>query len=800
MGAKTTAAPAIKLDTLSDVNDLGKPWKYDDPDTGLHVTRSCVWSPPGCHPVGCGVKLYVDDDGKLVKVEGDENHPVTQGRLCMRCIALKDYVYNPSRVIHPMKRDRRYRGQADKWEQITLDEALNIIEENYWRIVKEYGYESVLVYTGTGRDGGVTSGSNLASLVFNTPNYCYTQSGYACYLPRMAASVYTSGIAYTEVDYAGTLEGRYDDPMYKLPEVIVLWGKDPLPSNPDGLFGHSIIDMMKRGSKLIVVDPRVTWISTKADYHLRLRAGTDTALGMAMLDTIIKEKLYDEDFVDRYCYGFDEFAERCATMPAEKAAEICGVDAEDIRGAARLYANAAQATISWGLAVDQKTNGMQNGQVVVALTAITGNIDRPGGQLVAGAGTVVTGGENTDEGMSALQRVEDDELHMKMIGMKEYPGYCGFCNNSQADLTLRALETDEPYPIRFGMIMNNNFAACDSAEPDRWIKASAKALDFCFGFDCFITPSIQCAADLIIPLATTAEANTVVSVNYGATPVYRGFQNKAITVGECMGNAEFAYVMGSRLWPEKFDKLNIHSTEDFLRYVWLGKEDFNELRKTVINQYDHEYFKYAKGHMRADGQLGFNTPTGRIELWCTAYAQFGDDPLPYYEEPHYSPYSTSEYMKPEYKEEYPFILTTGARTYCFFHSEERQVPVLREINPDPLVEINPNTAHRLGIADGQWCRVYNMFGECYLKAKLTQAVTEDTVHAQHGWWFPEEDGNAPHLFGTLRSQVNNLIPNFHIGKIGFGAPFKSIICNVEPTDKNFDTDMQMIQETFGRKE
>lgn len=798
MSAKTKAAPAIKLDTLSDVNDMGKPWKFDDPDTGLHVTRSCVWSPPGCHPVGCGVKLYVDDEGKLVKVEGDENQPVTQGRLCMRCIALQDYVYNPSRIIHPMKRERQYRGQADKWVEITMDEALDMIEENYWKTVKQYGHESVLIYTGTGRDGGVTSGSNLAAMTFNTPNYCYTQSGYACYLPRMAASVYVSGIAYTEMDYAGTLEGRYDDPEYAIPEVIVLWGKEPLASNPDGLFGHAVIDLMKRGSKVICVDPRVTWLSTKAAYHLRLRAGTDTALGMAMLDTIIKEDLYDHEFVENYCYGFDEFAERCATMPAEKAAEICGIDAEDIKGAARLYANAAQATIAWGLAIDQKTNGLQNGHVVIALTAITGNIDRPGGQLVAGAGTTVTGGENEDAEMMALARVEDDELHMKMIGMQEYPGYCGFCNNSHADMTLLALETDKPYPVRFAMLQNCNFAACPTAEPDRWIKANAKALDFCFALDCFITPSIQCTADLILPLQTTAEKLTVVSVNYGATPVYRGFENKAITVGDCVGDAEFAYLMGVRLNPEKFEKMNIHSTEDFLSRVWLGKEDFDELKTTVINQYDHEYFKYKNGHMRSDGEPGFNTPTGRIELWCSAYQQFGDDPLPYYEEPHYSPNSESEYMKDEYREKYPFVLTTGARIYPFFHSECRQVPVLREINPNPLVEINPEAANRLNIIDGQWCRIYNMFGECYQKAKVTVAVDEHTIHLQHGWWFPEEEPSAPSLFATLRSNPNNLIPSFHNGKIGFGAPFKSIICNIEPTDKNFDVDMQMIQKNFGR--
>lgn len=120
----------VKLDTLSAVNDLGKPWRYEE--DGLTVTRTAVWSPPGCHPVGCGLKLYTKDN-KLVRVEGDENHPVTQGRLCVRCISLKDYVYNASRITYPMKRDRKHRGQADKWERCTWDEAIDIIEKTIAR-------------------------------------------------------------------------------------------------------------------------------------------------------------------------------------------------------------------------------------------------------------------------------------------------------------------------------------------------------------------------------------------------------------------------------------------------------------------------------------------------------------------------------------------------------------------------------------------------------------------------------------------------------------------------------------------
>ena len=108
-------------------NDLGKPWKYQEGD--FTVVRTSMWSPPGCHPVGCGLKLYVDKDGRLDHVEGDENSPITKGRLCVRCLALKDYIYNPSRVVHPMKRDPKYRGQHDKWEQCTWDEAYALIKE-----------------------------------------------------------------------------------------------------------------------------------------------------------------------------------------------------------------------------------------------------------------------------------------------------------------------------------------------------------------------------------------------------------------------------------------------------------------------------------------------------------------------------------------------------------------------------------------------------------------------------------------------------------------------------------------------
>ena len=124
-----------------------------------------------------------------------------------------------------------------------------------------------------------------------------------------AASIYGT-IGYPEIDIAAWSPKRYDDPDFTLPELVVCWGKDPLPSNPDGFFGHAVIDMMKRGAQCIMVDPRVTWLGSRCEMVLQVRPGTDGALAMACCNVIIDEELYDKDLVAQWVYGFEDFAER----------------------------------------------------------------------------------------------------------------------------------------------------------------------------------------------------------------------------------------------------------------------------------------------------------------------------------------------------------------------------------------------------------------------------------------------------------------------------------------------------------
>ena len=125
-----------------------------------------------------------------------------------------------------------------------------------------------------------------------------------------------------------------------------------------------------------------------------------------------------------------------------------------------------------------------------------------------------------------------------------------------------------------------------------------------------------------------------------------------------------------------------------------------------------------------------------------------------------------------------FILITGARTWGFFHSEHRQIPLLRKMNPDPITEIHPETASELGIKDGDWIFIESKYGRCRQRAKLTTGIHPKIVSSQHAWWFPEKPGPEPSLFGVWESNINLLLPPGWTGRSGLGYPFKNQMCRV----------------------
>ena len=315
------------------------PYTYRDGD--LTVTRGSAWSGPGCH-LGCGVLLYTNDEGDLVKVEGDPENPFNEGRLCVRCLDLPEMVNNPKRLTHPLRRAKADRGH-DRWERIGWDEALDLIAAELNKVKEAYGPESVIFSCGTGRD--IAPYITRLCWSFGSPNFVNIFSGNACYLPRVAGCIATTG-AFWVADCAQQFPDRYDNPAWQMPETMFVWGNYPLIANSDGFFGHWVVDLMKRGMKIVMIDPKVTWLSAKAEVHLPVRPGTDAALALAMMNVIINEDLYDHDFVDRWCYGFEELSEHVQPFTPEYAETTTWVPAERIRKAARILAASRPATLS----------------------------------------------------------------------------------------------------------------------------------------------------------------------------------------------------------------------------------------------------------------------------------------------------------------------------------------------------------------------------------------------------------------------------------------------------------------------
>ena len=676
-----------------------------------------------------------------------------------------------------MIRAKEDRGR-DAWRQVSWDEAYDYIETKVRQIWEDYGAETIFTLTGTGRESTLYA-PVYGPAVLNTCNggSTYAFSGESCYGPRATITNYLLGAGYPEMDWAQYFPDRYDDPRYEVPKYILIWGKDPLYSNPDGFFGHCVIDLMKRGSRLIVVDPRVTWLATRADYHLALRPGTDAAVGLAMLNVIIGEDLYDHEFVEKWCYGFDELAEYVKGFTPEWAEPITWVDADIIREASRAFANNAPSTALWGVALDQSKNSVQAGQAFLGIIAICGYFDVPGGITLQQPTSFIGKwryemGSTISEEMAEKHIVDPDGKY-KLFNLGAAMG------GVQGDTLLNYLEgtldsfKEVPYKLRMCWMIGTNPLACMADQPKRWYKALLD-LDFIVAQDIFMTPSIMGLADVVLPLATFAEHDGIVTPHFGRNQHFVGAINKALDAEDTKSDLEILIDMGKRLRPEIWE--GIDSVDDFFNSQMATVYDFNfdDLKNEVAHQLPYEYRKYETGGLRPDGEPGFDTMTGMIELKSVMFPYFEETEFPYYEEPEFSPVSQPK----EVVDEYPLVYTTGGRNLSMFHSEHRQIPSMRALNPDPMVSINPETAKKYGIEAGDWVAVETMFGRCVQKAKITQMVGPKLVHLEHAWWFPEQDGEAPNLFGVWDANANNLIPHESVGKTGYGAPYKNGICKI----------------------
>lgn len=729
---------------------MAKPWTWEE--DGYTVLRSHARTGPGCHN-NCGVLLYLKD-GKLEKIEGDPDNPYNQGKLCPRCLAYKDILYHPDRLKSPMKRVGE-RGE-NKWEAISWDEAYDFIEEKWRKIMDEYGPKALAFFQGTGRD--VNGYTCRLAFALGSGNYtCGFLSGMACYAPRQLALSIGIGNP-TVVDSSQFFPDRYDNPEFKVPEYMIIWGTNPENSNPDGNLGYWTVEVMKRGTKVITIDPRVTWMAGKSEHFLQIRPGTDAALGLGLANIIIQEELYNKEFVEKWGYGFEDYAARCAEYPVERVAEICGLDPEDIKAVARAYATAESACIHTGLPFDQIQEGLHASIAIRNLVGLTGDIEKPGTQVIGKPAFGITQTWRSGWGFDLLS----DEQKATRLGN---PTFLGLTAMSEPTAITNALLTGEPHPIKGVFMQTNNPIACMGADTDRVYKALLNS-EINVVVDLFMTPTAMAVADIILPASTFAERNGLV----GHQPCFLGPLIQAVEpVGDTKSDQQILIDLGRR-----FNKEAYPWETDVEMYEWLTANqgiDYHELKDKNWVYTPFEYNRHEKGLLRPDGEPGFHTASGMFEFTTSVLDMFGVDPLPFYKEPPESPVST-----PELYEKYPLVLTTGTRMPGLFHSEHRNVPSLRRVHPDPIAEIHKDVAQEHGIKNGDWIWIENHLGKCKQKAKVTAGIRPDVVSCSHGWWFPERDPEDD-FYGVFESNINRLIGD-NPGSTGFGNSYKASLCKV----------------------
>ncbi|MDR1015841.1 MAG: molybdopterin-dependent oxidoreductase, partial [Coriobacteriales bacterium] len=417
------------------------------------------------------------------------------------------------------------------------------------------------------------------------------------------------------------------------------------------------------------------------------------------------------------------------------------------------------------LPIDQQVNGIQAAQAVNALWAITGNTDVPGGNIV------IRNAFDQNVSYNYGFHLLPDEVRTERLG-SEFPllSKAGFSASAHADSVLQAIETAEPYPVRMVWMSSTNPIANMAADAPRVYKA-LRSVDFVVVNDLYLTPTAVAFADVFLPAAMSCERD---SQRCWWTPARS--MKKVTEFADVRSDENIVTDLGRRLHPENFpwtDEVGWNTNIIQTEMPGLPVSSLPEMQEKVYLYPEFNYRKHEKGLLRPDGQPGFNTPSGRVELYNTIFMLWGYDPLPYFEEPSCSPYSAPELYK-----EYPFVLTTGARSYEFFHSEHRQLETMREFHPWPLFEMHPDAADALGLADGDWCWIENQRGRCRQRLKANPTLDARVVRAEHGWWFPELEGAEPVLFGVFDSNINNLTPQCENGPTGFGAPYKNQLCTV----------------------
>ena len=779
----------------------------------------------------CGAVATVEA-GRFTSLDPDPEHP-TGKALCAKGRAAPELVYHPDRLLHPLKRTRPKGDPDPGWTRVGWDEALDMTATAMKRIAEAHGPEALAVTSASPASSAIADSQGWIRRLmkaFGTPNNVTYRD--VCGWGRGFATSYTYGIGSVSTGSDGGA----------MPEIenagcLILWGYNP--SMTRLTHGTLVADAVKRGMRLIVIDPRRVGLASKADLWIRVRPGSDGALALGIANVMIERGWYDRDFIHDWsngpmlvrtdsgrllterdlrpsgrerhycawdnktdgitvydpetgCYDqsnpdlalsgtytvstpegevpcrpvFGLYAELCSRYTPEVVEATCWVERAQVEQAAEIIWNSRPTAYYAYSGHEHHTNTTQTARAMSLLYALTGSFDKEGGNVLLPS---VPSAPLAGKDLSAGEEIASN------VAMAERPLGPARWNSVAVPDLYRAILEGKPYPIKGVIGFGANILVAHLAA-DRGREALA-ALDFYAHADMFMNPTAT-YADVILPVSSPFEREGLKLGFEVSLRAQSHVQLRAPLVepqGECRSDTEIVFDLAQRLG------LGQHfwdgDIEAGLRYQLelsgLTPEVLRDSPGGVQVPLEMRYAKYAQ--LDEDGTPhGFATPSRKVEIWSETFRINGFDPLPDYVEPVVGPVA-----RPDLAERYPLILTSAKNT-LFCNSQHRGLPSLRKRDPDPLIELHPETAAQRGIASGDWVRIESPQGSIRARAQFNPSLDPRVVVGQHGWWQACEDLGMPDYdpFRSDGSNLNLLIGAATLDPIGGTPPLKSTLCEV----------------------
>jgi anaerobic selenocysteine-containing dehydrogenase len=628
----------------------------------------------------CGIDVVLEH-GRIVDVLGNRDHLWNHGRLCVKARAAVDMIYHPDRLLKPLKRT------ADGWQEIALGQALDEIAERLAEIGERHGPRSISVWKGEAI--GFGQQENLARRfvhALGSPNYLSNDS--TCYAARY--------FGYKLVD------GAWPVPDLENARCIVLWGANPPYAHPN--MTQYITAARRKGATLVVIDPRLSAIARRADWHASVRPGTDGAFAWGLIHQIVESGVYAKDFVEQHTLGFAKVVEYARAFTVEAVEEETGVPAATIRAIARALQGAAPQVAAYvGNGLEHHENGVNNIRAVAMLDGLLGTLDREGG-------TFFKGGIPLRE----LTLYEEAPLrHLGPLGADRFPVLYDLRQECHTMTAIEAVLHGVPYPLR-AMIVTGANPALTNPNSTR-VREALESLDLLVVRDLFMSETAA-LADYVLPAASFLERT---ELHAHAKHQIVSVTREVVSWPDVQPEYGFWHDLASRLGIGDYFPWE----DETALNRWLLEPTGLTLEELAAHP---EGVTYGPARPRSWEERGFDTSSGKVEFASEYLKSLGYDELPVYRSPAYRDASDGEY---------PFVLITGARKLLYLHSRFRNIPRFLTAIPGPEVEMHPSDAVGLGVTDGDVVTVTSRIGSVDIPVKVMAAneIPSGTLQITHGW-------------------------------------------------------------------